>query len=269
MDLFRTHTALSDPAVAAGFTVRYCESGEGALSARAIQVAAMRSSLLRAALLLALVSAKASTAQETREPAIVSKCRKAVPNYVDSVAVSAWTEAHRTDGVNVWVDPAMAAVVDLAGRSLRWRITNRLSRWNTPNAPRVRSVVANRGDAQIAFVYGLTSARSELDGTTSRTLSGLYTTGAVVELNTLEASGLRSDIAQDAAVLDRATAAALHEFGHALGIHGHSPSRSDLMFRDGSGENCGAACGPSAADRNTLAYLACRAIENGSGWATN
>jgi len=229
----------------------------------------MRLSLLRAALLLALVSAKASTAQETREPAFISKCRKSVPNYVDSVAVSAWIESHRTNGVRVWVDPAMAAVVDIAGRSLRWRITNRLSRWNTPNIPRVSSVVAKREDAQIVFVYGLTSERSELDGTTTRTLSGLYTTGALIELNTLEGIGLRSDIAQDAAVLDRATAAALHEFGHALGIHGHSPSRSDLMFPDGSGENCGAGCGPSAADRNTLAYLACRAIENGSGWASH
>ena len=225
---------------------------------------------LRPLLMATLVAAQSIAAEpQAPEPQASSRCVKASPHYVDSVAVSAWIESHRTNGVRVWVDPAMAAVVDIAGRSLRWRITNRLSRWNTPNIPRVSSVVAKREDAQIVFIYGLTSARSELDGTTTRTLSGLYTTGALIELNTLEGIGLRSDIAQDAAVLDRATAAALHEFGHALGIHGHSPSRSDLMFPDGSGENCGAGCGPSAADRNTLAYLACRAIENGSGWASH
>lgn len=90
-----------------------------------------------------------------------------------------------------------------------------------------------------------------------------------IQLNTLEAMGFPPDAALEPALLDDVTAAALHEFGYALGINGHSPSRSDLMFVDGSGEACGPACGPTKADRNTLSYLACRAIESGTGWATH
>jgi hypothetical protein len=189
------------------------------------------------------------------------------PHYVDSVAVSAWDAGHRKRGIAVWIDPAMATLLDGEGRSLKWRITNRLSRWETAHVPRVRAVVSKRADADVVFVYGLTSARSEIDGTTTRTLDGSFTTAARIELNTLRGLEVPADGVQDAALLDGLATAGLHEFGHALGIHGHSPSRSDLMFADGSGEACGAACGPSASDKNTLSHLACRAIENGTGFA--
>lgn len=203
-------------------------------------------------------------------PLEASTCRELAPNYVGSVGVSAWDAEHRHTGVKVWIDPAMASLVDQGGTSLRFRIASRLSRWDVANVPRVRGVVENRADADIFFVYGMTPPQPALDGTTSRSLAdGSFTTGAQIQLNTLEALGYSIDGIRDPALLDSVAAAALHEFGHALGINGHSPSRKDMMFVDGSGEACGAACGPSKADKNTLSYLACRAIENGSGWATN
>ncbi|MEO8361881.1 MAG: hypothetical protein ABI672_17740 [Vicinamibacteria bacterium] len=198
-----------------------------------------------------------------------SKCQKGKPNYVGSVGVSAWDESHRRAGVKVWIDPVMASILDIGGTSLRDRIARRLSRWDTPNVPRVATFVENVADSDISIVYGLTPFQRGIDGITTRTLvAGSFTTQARIQLNTLEALGLETGAFLDSAVLDSLAAAALHEFGHALGINGHSPVRRDLMFLDGSGEACGAACGPTKGDKNTLAYLACRAIEDGTGWAT-
>jgi len=226
--------------------------------------------MARGTWILALAAGGDARGVEIRQEPVVSACLKAAPNYVGSVRVSAWDARHRAAGVNVWIDPAMARILDGDGVSVKARLASRLSRWSTPNVPRVRAVVANTADADIRFVYGLKSPRSELDGTTTRVLvDGSFTTSARIELNTLEALGYPADAARDAVLLDTVVAAALHEFGHALGINGHSPSRRDLMFPDGSGEACGAACGPTPADKNTLSYLACRAIESGSGWARN
>lgn len=231
----------------------------------------MQSTLLGGLVIIALAAAGDVPLVRTQsEPMPASSCRKAAPNYVGSVGVTAWDAQHRQAGVKVWIDPAMASILDAGGTSLRWRIANRLSRWDAAHIPRVRAIVASREDSDISFVYGLTPLQPGIDGTTSRTLvDGSFTTGAQIQLNTLGAMGFQADVSLEAALLDDVASSALHEFGHALGINGHSPSRSDMMFVDSSGEACGPACGPTKADRNTLSYLACRAVENGSGWATN
>lgn len=200
----------------------------------------------------------------------VTACVKREPNYVGSVGVSAWDAAHRSAGVKVWLDPAMTLLLDGNGVSLRSRIAGRLSRWDVSGVPRLVRVVEKREQADISIIYGLTPPQPSIDGITTRDLTaGSFTTRAAIRLTTLDDLGFPGSVFTDPSPLDRITSAALHELGHALGVNGHSPSRNDLMFATGSDDTCGVGCGPSKADKNTLAYLACRAVENGTGWAVD
>jgi len=119
----------------------------------------MRAVALRASWLLLLATRGETRAAEMGQGS-PSACQKMSPNYVGSVAVSAWDARHRAVGVNVWIDPAMASILDMDGNSLRSRIATRLSRWSLPNVPRIRAVVAKLADSDIQFTYGLTPPRS-------------------------------------------------------------------------------------------------------------
>jgi predicted Zn-dependent protease len=182
-------------------------------------------------------------------------CGKSVylPNYADGdgrgISLSRW----RTFPVRVYIDRHNGVYT----AELRDRAVVAFDGWVGQSGGRVQYTLVDRAafaDVTVRFV--------DID---ARVLSNANAVGITFteDITNHGTSGLPSDRAYLASAevyigidenVTRENGTMAHEFGHALGIGGHSPSRLDLMYRTGSSTRSPV---PTQSDINTLRTAYC------------
>ncbi|HEX9997850.1 MAG TPA: matrixin family metalloprotease [Abditibacterium sp.] len=159
------------------------------------------------------------------------------PNYVPSVDV---LQHWRGFPLKIYLEPTDARTRALTLRGF--------DQWVTATGNRVRyNIVDSAAGADITVTFDLNRGSERLGQATTYFFEGQNE----IERAEIEFSYYAFDARPDAEEVNQSVAA--HEFGHALGIQGHSPSDADLMF----GRATGGLENVTTRDLNTLRTAYC------------
>lgn len=158
------------------------------------------------------------------------------PNYASSVRLLHWTNF-----------PLKVYFVRDAGYSVdrQAMAVEGFDRWvQTTNGGATYNVVSSAAAANVKVTFGtFTGGPGDVLGTTVTTFYDESNTIESADVNIKFTGTRRNDVLT-----------ANHEFGHTLGIFGHSANREDLMYFEGNDNRCGCI---TPSDLNTLLTAYC------------